>query len=64
MCATRDILNCEGDYTLPKGRLVRLTGFVEDAGAVNLNFSGLLAVGSFGAEGFAAQWDIQRIVAD
>ena len=60
--ATNNIENCEGGYTIPKGRLLRITAFTDISllSTIGFLFSGLLAAGAFSPEGFAAVWDIKK----
>ena len=61
--ATKDILSCKGDYTVPKGRLLRISAFSEiRSSCLGLVFAGLFAVGTFSPEGFAAFWDINKLL--
>lgn len=60
--ATDDIANSDGKYIVPKGRLLRLSAFSEMPSCLGLIFAGLFAVGTFYPQGFAAQWDLCRII--
>jgi hypothetical protein len=52
----------DGKYLIPKGRLLRITAFIElSLSSTGLLFSGLLAAGAFRPDGFAAQWDIEKL---
>lgn len=63
--ATNDIASDDGRYVIPKGRVMRITGFAELAlSATGFLFCGLLAAGAFRPEGFSAVWDIEKIFAD
>ena len=65
MIATRDIVNFEGDYTVPKGRLLRISAFgAIQSSLIGLIFAGLFAVGAFSPEGFAANWNINKILVE
>lgn len=61
--ATDDITNSNGEYVLPKGRLLRISAFSEmPSSCFGLIFAGLFAAGAFHPQGFATQWDICRII--
>jgi len=65
LIATRDIHSHDKSYIVPKGRLLRVTAFSElPSHEVGLLFSGLFGVGAFTAKGFAAKWDIKKIISD
>lgn len=62
LIATDDIGSNDGHHVIPKGRIMRITGFAElTASATGILFCGLLAAGAFPPEGFAATWDIEKI---
>ena len=61
--ATRDIANLEGNYVVPKGRMLRISAFGEIRSALTgFIFAGLFAVGAFSPVGFAVNWDIKKIL--
>jgi hypothetical protein len=61
--ATENIMSHDGKYVIPKGRLMRITAFVElPSLSAGFLFSGLLAVGAFLPYGFATEWDIEKIL--
>jgi len=65
LIATIDIDNYDKSYTVPKGRLLRVTAFSElPSHEIGLLFSGLFGAGAFAAKGFATKWDIKKIVND
>jgi len=60
--ATTTIVSDDGQVTIPKGRILRITGFMElPALTVGLAFCGMLAAGAFRPQGFAAVWDLEKI---
>jgi hypothetical protein len=60
--ATDNIRSQDGQYVIPKGRVVRITGFMSlPSLTTGLAFCGLLAAGAFSPEGFAAVWDIDKM---
>lgn len=62
LIATDDIGSDDGRHVIPRGRIMRITGFVDLAmSATGILFCGLLAAGAFPPEGFAAIWDIEQI---
>jgi hypothetical protein len=63
--ATANIASDDGRYVIPKGRIMRITAFVDLAlSTTGILFCGLLAAGAFRPEGFAAVWDIEKIFDD
>lgn len=61
--ATEDIHNLMQDYTIPKGRMLRISAFTElPQNAVGFLFAGLFGAGSFQSRGFSAKWDIVEII--
>jgi hypothetical protein len=60
--ATNNIVSSDGKYTIPKGRLLRITAFIDMPPCTGFLFAGLLAAGGFRPEGFAAKWDIEKIL--
>ena len=64
LIATKDIKNLSGDYVIPQGRVLRISGFSElpFTHSPGLIFAGLLGVGAFSPRGFATQWDIRKIL--
>lgn len=62
--ATENILSNDGQYVIPKGRLIRITAFCGSTFPdIGILFSGLLAAGPFHPKGFSAKWDIMRLTA-
>ena len=63
--ATKNIVSSNGEYVVPKGRMLRISAFSElSASSTGLVFAGLFAVGAFHPGGFAAKWDVNRLLAD
>ena len=60
--ATNNIMSNDGKYSIPKGRISRITAFVDMSSSIGFLFAGLLAMGGFSPEGFAATWDIEKIL--
>ncbi len=60
--ATDNITNEDGRFVIPKGRIVRITGFMElPSLAAGFAFCGMLAAGAFRPEGFSAVWDLEKM---
>lgn len=60
--ATANIPSEDGRMVIPKGRIVRITGFMElPSLTAGFAFCGMLAAGAFSPEGFAAVWDVEKI---
>ena len=65
LIATDNIANSRNDYVVPKGRLLRISAFGEiTSSSIGLIFAGLFAAGAFHADGFAAHWDINKILVE
>jgi hypothetical protein len=65
LIATDNIANSSNDYVVPKGRLLRISAFGEiTSSSIGLIFAGLFAAGAFHPEGFAAHWDINKILVE
>ena len=65
LIATDNIANSSNEYVVPKGRLLRISAFGEiTSSSIGLIFAGLFAVGAFHPEGFAAHWDINKILVE
>lgn len=63
LIATGDIASGDGRHVIPKGRVLRITGFADlDETSTGLLFCGLLAAGAFPAAGFSSAWDIGRLL--
>lgn len=62
LIATTDIQNHDKSYTVPRGRLLRVTAFSDlAANDFGFLFAGLFAAGSFAPRGFATKWDVNKI---
>jgi hypothetical protein len=60
--ATDNIANNDGCYIIPKGRVLRITAFIDlPVATTGFLFAGLLAIGAFPPEGFAAEWDLVKL---
>ena len=65
LIATDNIANSSNDYVIPKGRLLRISAFGEiTSSSIGLIFAGLFAAGAFHPKGFAAHWDINKIMVE
>lgn len=61
--ATDNIASDDGQYIIPKGRMLRISAFIDSSlSSTGFLFSGLLAAGAFSPQGFAAEWDIETIL--
>ena len=61
--ATDDIASDDGRFVIPKGRVVRITGFMElPTLTAGFAFCGLLSAGAFRPEGFSAVWDLEKML--
>jgi len=62
LIATKNIHSHDKSYTVPKGRLLRVSAFSDlPSDDVGFLFSGLLGAGPFAAIGFSTKWDINKI---
>lgn len=60
--ATDNVSSEDGRSLIPKGRVVRITGFTElPSLTAGFAFCGMLAAGSFPPEGFSAVWDLDKM---
>ena len=65
LIATDNIANSSNEYVVPKGRLLRISAFGEiTSSSLGLIFAGLFSAGAFHPEGFAAHWDIKKILVE
>ena len=65
LIATDNMANSSNEYVVPKGRLLRISAFGEiTSSSIGLIFAGLFAVGAFHPKGFAAHWDINKIMVE
>jgi hypothetical protein len=62
LIATDNIGSDDGRHVIPKGRVMRITGFADLAmSATGFLFCGLLAAGAFPPAGFSAVWEIEKL---